>query len=52
MIHLLHAAAVAYSAPSFAPRPATAVAEIARPLWGLKAGRLTFEAPQPRLLRP
>ena len=32
--------------------PMTAVAEIARPLWGLKAGRLTFEAPQPRLLRP
>jgi len=29
-----------------------AVAEIARPLWGMKAGRMTFAAPQPTLLRP
>lgn len=28
-----------------------AVSEIARPIWGMKAGRMTFEAPQPRLLK-
>ncbi len=31
---------------------AATVAEIGRPLWGMKAGRMTFEAPQPRLLPP
>ncbi|MGI3169098.1 amidohydrolase family protein [Pseudooceanicola sp. C21-150M6] len=30
----------------------SAVSEIARPLWGMKAGRLTFDAPRPTLLRP
>lgn len=29
-----------------------AVSEISRPLWGLKRGRMSFEAPQPRLLMP
>jgi cytosine/creatinine deaminase len=29
-----------------------AVAEISRPVWGMKAGRMTFEAPRPRLCRP
>ncbi|GGE27917.1 amidohydrolase [Primorskyibacter flagellatus] len=29
-----------------------AVSEITRPLWGMKAGRLTFDAPRPALLRP
>ena len=32
--------------------PASAVAEISRPVWGLRAGRLTFEAPRPRLFAP
>lgn len=31
---------------------AAAVAEISRPVWGMKAGAMTFEAPQPRLLPP
>ncbi|SEN70267.1 amidohydrolase family protein [Palleronia pelagia] len=31
---------------------ADAVAEIGRPIWGVKNGALSFEAPQPRLLRP
>jgi len=31
---------------------ATAIAEISRPVWGMKAGVMTFEAPQPRLLPP
>ncbi|GGG84286.1 amidohydrolase [Salipiger pallidus] len=31
---------------------AASVAEIGRPLWGIKAGRQTFDAPAPRLLRP
>ncbi|QFT45733.1 N-isopropylammelide isopropyl amidohydrolase [Roseivivax sp. THAF40] len=31
---------------------ADAVAEIGRPIWGVKAGKPSFEAPQPRLLRP
>jgi len=31
---------------------ADAVAEISRPVWGMKAGVMTFEAPQPRLLPP
>ncbi|MCA0994561.1 amidohydrolase family protein [Alloyangia pacifica] len=34
-----------------ASRAAT-VAEIGRPLWGMRAGRMSFEAPAPRLLRP
>jgi len=29
---------------------AAAVAEICRPVWGMKSGRMTFEAPLPRLL--
>jgi cytosine deaminase len=29
-----------------------AVAEIRRPIWGVKNGALSFEAPQPRLIRP
>ncbi|QIE43127.1 amidohydrolase family protein (plasmid) [Rhodobacteraceae bacterium SC52] len=28
------------------------VAEIGRPLWGMKAGRMTFDAPAPRLFMP
>ncbi|WP_121064505.1 amidohydrolase family protein [Chachezhania antarctica] len=32
------------------PSGAAAVAEICRPVWGMKAGRMTFEAPPPRLL--
>ena len=31
---------------------AMAVAEIARPLWGMKAGRLSFERPAERLFPP
>ena len=31
---------------------AAAIAEISRPVWGMKAGVMTFEAPQPRLLPP
>ncbi len=31
---------------------ADAVAEIGRPIWGVKSGALSFEAPQPRLIRP
>ncbi|WP_226622557.1 amidohydrolase family protein [Alloyangia pacifica] len=31
---------------------AAAVAEIRRPVWGMRAGRMTFEAPAPRILRP
>ena len=31
---------------------ASAVAEIRRPVWGLRGGRMTFEAPAPRILRP
>ena len=31
---------------------ASAVAEIWRPVWGLRGGRMTFEAPAPRILRP
>jgi len=31
---------------------AAAIAEISRPLWGMKAGVMTFEAPPPRLLPP
>lgn len=31
---------------------AAAVAEICRPVWGMKAGRMTFEAPRPGLCRP
>ncbi|SIS58917.1 cytosine deaminase [Roseivivax lentus] len=31
---------------------ADAVAEIGRPIWGVKGGALSFEAPQPRLHRP
>ncbi|MBY6006379.1 amidohydrolase family protein [Salipiger bermudensis] len=31
---------------------AATVAEIGRPLWGMRAGRMTFEAPAPRLLGP
>ncbi|WP_245752727.1 hypothetical protein [Poseidonocella pacifica] len=34
-----------------ASRAAT-VAEIGRPLWGMRAGRLTFDAPAPRLIKP
>jgi cytosine deaminase len=29
--------------------PAAAVAELAQPLWGMKAGRMTFTRPRPRL---
>lgn len=32
--------------------PAMAIAEIATPLWGLKAGRRTFTRPRPELHRP
>lgn len=35
-----------------APSRAATVSEIGRPLWGMKAGRMTFEAPAPRLFRP
>ncbi len=31
---------------------ADAVAEIGRPVWGMKAGVMTFDAPQPRLFPP
>lgn len=31
---------------------ADTVAEIGRPIWGVKAGKPSFEAPQPRLFRP
>lgn len=31
---------------------ADVVAEIGRPIWGVKNGALSFEAPQPRLFRP
>ncbi|MBE9638452.1 amidohydrolase family protein [Salipiger mangrovisoli] len=31
---------------------AAAVAEIRRPVWGMRAGKMTFEAPAPRVLRP
>ncbi len=31
---------------------AGAIAEIIRPVWGMKAGRMTFDAPEPRLLKP
>ncbi|MBU2959898.1 amidohydrolase family protein [Citreicella sp. C3M06] len=34
-----------------ASRAAT-VAEIRRPLWGMRAGRMSFDAPAPRLLKP
>ena len=30
---------------------ADTVAEIGRPIWGMKSGRITFDAPQPRLFR-
>jgi len=29
----------------------SSIAEIARPLWGMRAGKMTFDAPAPRLLR-
>ena len=32
--------------------PAAAVAELAQPLWGMKAGRITFTRPRPVLHRP
>ncbi len=32
--------------------PASAVATLAQPLWGLKNGRLSFERPRPRLHPP
>jgi cytosine deaminase len=35
-----------------ASTPAAAVAEIAQPLFGLKAGRETFQRPRPTVLRP
>ena len=35
-----------------AETPEGAVAEIARPLWGMKAGRMTFSAPRAMLHRP
>ncbi|MBC7802099.1 MAG: amidohydrolase family protein, partial [Gemmatimonadaceae bacterium] len=35
-----------------APTSAAAVAELAQPLWGMKAGRLTFTRPRPTLHRP
>ncbi|MCA0939313.1 amidohydrolase family protein [Salipiger pacificus] len=31
---------------------ASAVAEIRRPVWGMRGGRMTFEAPAPRIIRP
>ncbi|WP_353471806.1 amidohydrolase family protein [Salipiger sp. H15] len=31
---------------------AAAMAEIRRPVWGMRGGRMTFEAPAPRILRP
>jgi len=35
-----------------APAPAAAVAELAQPVWGMKAGRLTFSRPRPTLHTP
>ncbi len=35
-----------------APSAAAAVAELAQPLWGMKAGRMTFTRPRPTLHRP
>ncbi|GHH02551.1 amidohydrolase family protein [Pseudodonghicola xiamenensis] len=35
-----------------AASPAAAVAEIERPLWGMKAGKITFEQPRARLFAP
>jgi len=35
-----------------APSPAAAVAEIAQPLFGLKAGRETFKRPLPTVFHP
>jgi hypothetical protein len=32
--------------------PASAIAELAQPLWGLKAGRMTFRRERPVLLSP
>jgi cytosine deaminase len=35
-----------------APTAASAVAELAQPLWGMKAGHMTFTRPRPMLHRP
>jgi cytosine deaminase len=35
-----------------APSPADAIAEIARPLWGMKDGHVTFRCPAPTLCTP
>lgn len=35
-----------------APSPAAAVAELAQPLWGMKAGRLSFTRARPQLFPP
>jgi cytosine deaminase len=35
-----------------AASPALAVAEIARPVWGMKDGRVSFEHPAPKIRAP